>query len=140
MEALKIFKEYPYESSILDDFQFYEKKTTVSGGGNVQGQGGQGNYYNQNQSPNNLNSKGTGFNPNMMGGMGGQSSQIPQNLPQNFPRNEDWKMNLNMQKNQGTGNNNSGFGGNFNQNYKGNNQQQNFMKKEYPEQTNYINN
>lgn len=26
MEALKIFKEYSYETSILDDFQFYEKK------------------------------------------------------------------------------------------------------------------
>lgn len=26
MEALKIFKEYPNESSILDDFKFFEKK------------------------------------------------------------------------------------------------------------------
>lgn len=137
MEALKIFKEYPYESSILDDFQFYEKKQNNFSGFSQQQP--QQQYYN--------NMGSTNMNVQNMQNMSNMSNmKTPQNFnqynipQQNLPQNEDFyhqKMNMKEYGNN-INNNNINTMTNFP------NKNQNYMKKEQSDKnfqpSNYINN
>ena len=133
MEALKIFKEYPYESSILDDFQFYEKK--------------QGNFsvfpQQQPQQPYYNNMGNSNVNPQNMQNMQNFANlKTPQNLNQyNMPQptasNDDFYQKINMKEfshNNNTNNTMINF----------NNKNQNLLKKEQNEkifqQSSYSNN
>jgi len=133
MEALKIFKEYPYESSILDDFQFYEKK--------------QGNFsvfpQQQPQQPYYNNMGNSNVNPQNMQNMQNFSNlKTPQNFNQyNMPQpnvsNEDFYQKINVKEfshNNNTNNTMMNF----------NNKNQNLLKKEQNEkvfqQSSYSNN
>lgn len=137
MEALKIFKEYPYESSILDDFQFYEKKQ-----GNFAvypQQQGQQSYYNNmgNMGNNNINNS-----PNHQNMQNFSNIKTPQNYNQfNVGQqnivNEDFYQKINMKEFSNSNNSNNTMI-NFN------NKNQNLMKKEQNEkifqQSSYSNN
>jgi hypothetical protein len=133
MEALKIFKEYPYESSILDDFQFYEKK--------------QGNFsvfpQQQPQKPYYNIMGNSNVNPQNMQNMQNFANlKTPQNLNQyNMPQptasNDDFYQKINMKEfshNNNTNNTMINF----------NNKNQNLLKKEQNEkifqQSSYSNN
>ncbi len=136
MEALKIFKEYPYESSILDDFQFYEKK--------------QGNFsvfpQQQPQQPYYNNMGNSNVNPqniqNMQNMQNFSNLKTPQNFNQyNMPQpnvsNEDFYQKINVKEfshNNNTNNTMMNF----------NNKNQNLLKKEQNEkvfqQSSYSNN
>jgi hypothetical protein len=136
MEALKIFKEYPYESSILDDFQFYEKK--------------QGNFsvfpQQQPQQPYYNNMGNSNVNPQNMQNMQNMQNfsnlKTPQNFNQyNMPQpnvsNEDFYQKINVKEfshNNNTNNTMMNF----------NNKNQNLLKKEQNEkvfqQSSYSNN
>ena len=142
MEALKIFKEYPYESSILDDFQFYEKKQ-----GNFTGmqqqqppqQQQQQQFYNMGNSNSNNNNI-----PNMQNILGMQNMKTPQNnnynqynMPQQNMPNEDFYQRLNIKEFPNNNPNNT-----MNNNFP--NKNPNFMKKDLNDKnfqpSNYINN
>jgi len=133
MEALKIFKEYPYESSILDDFQFYEKK--------------QGNFsvfpQQQPQKPYYNIMGNSNVNPQNMQNMQNFANlKTPQNLNQyNMPQptasNDDFYQKINMKEfshNNNTNNTMINF----------NNKNQILLKKEQNEkifqQSSYSNN
>jgi hypothetical protein len=121
MEALKIFKEYPYESSILDDFQFYEKKQ-----GNFSvfpQQPVQQQYYN--------NMGNANANPQNMQNFA--NLKTPQNfnqynMPQGNVSNEDFYKKINMNEFPQHNNTNNTMI-NFN------NKNPNLMKKEQSEKT-----
>ena len=133
MEALKIFKEYPYESSILDDFQFYEKK--------------QGNFsvfpQQQPQQPYYNNMGHSNVNPQNMQNMQNFSNlKTPQNfnqynMPQPTASNDDFYQKINMKEFSHNNNTNNTLM-NFN------NKNQNLLKKEQNEkvfqQSSYSNN
>lgn len=133
MEALKLFKEYPFESSILDDFQFYEKKQNNFSGGLQsipQPKQKQQEYYNNISNFNNMNMSNLN-NQNFQ-----QMNQFNTNT-QNIT-NEDFYQKMNMKD---LGNNANNFN-NERMNFPDKNQ--NIMKKDIKDknfqQGNYINN
>lgn len=137
MEALKIFKEYPLESSILDDFQYYEKKQIGYQQGMppqqqmIQQQQQQQFYNNMGGSPSNI-----GQMPNMKNtqNFGQFNMQQPQ---QGGDPNEEFYQKMGNFKDI-TSNNNTITSTNFP------NKNPNFPKKEMPEmnfqQSNFMNN
>jgi hypothetical protein len=76
-EVLRIFKEYQYESSILDDFNFYEKRQETNPTTKSSPKGGIYNNNNNNESPNLNNVE----------------------LINNFDFNSNFKLNQNLEKN-----------------------------------------
>jgi hypothetical protein len=139
MEALKIFKEYPYESSILDDFQFYEKKQTSFTGMPQQQQipqqqSPQQQFYN-NMGNNNNNNMNMPPMQNMKTPQNfNQFNMPPQQNIQNIPS-EDFYQKMNFKEFNNSSNNNPN---NFP------NKNPNFMKKDLNDMnfqsSNYINN